>query len=136
MIVVETPGGPAEAEILAGLIAHNAEATGSGQRHPLLLALRDDAGALIGGLKAEVVHGWLFVDNLWIAAAGRGRGQGAALMARAEAAGRALGAVGGHLYTSTFQAPGFYEKLGYREIGRLQGRPAGHDRIWMAKRWG
>jgi hypothetical protein len=34
------------------------------------------------------------------------------------------------------QAAGFYEKQGYAEIGRLKDLPPGHDRIWMAKRWG
>jgi hypothetical protein len=46
------------------------------------------------------------------------------------------GAIGAQLTTSTFQAAGFYEKQGYAEIGRLKDRPPGHDRIWMAKRWG
>jgi hypothetical protein len=45
------------------------------------------------------------------------------------------GAIGAQLTTSTFQAVGFYQKLGYAELGRLKDRPPGHDRIWMAKRW-
>ncbi len=136
MITAEPPGGAVEAAILAGLLAHNAEATGQPLREALVFALRDAAGVLTGGLKGEIALGWLLVDQLWIAPMARGRGQGAALLTRAEDAARARGAVGAHLYTSTFQAPGFYARFGYVEIGRLRGRPAGHDRLWMARRWG
>lgn len=136
LIAEEPPGGAVEAEILAGLLAHNAAATGQGSRHPLMLTLRDQAGALLGGLRGEVAMDWLLIDKLWLSPTARGRGQGAALLAAAEAAARARGAVGAHLYTSSFQAPGFYIRQGYVEIGRLTGRPAGHDRMWFAKRWG
>lgn len=136
MITDEPPGGEAQAAILAGLLAHNAAATGQASREALVLGLRDANGALLGGLKGEIALGWLLVDQLWIAPAARGQGQGAALLTRAENTARTRGAVGAHLYTSTFQAPGFYARLGYVEIGRLRGRPAGHDRLWMATRWG
>ncbi len=66
----------------------------------------------------------------------RGQGYGSRLLALAEETARMHGAIGAQLTTSTFQAAGFYEKQGYAEIGRLKDCPPGHDRIWMAKRWG
>jgi hypothetical protein len=37
------------------------------------------------------------------------------------------------LSTHDFQAPGFYAARGYRETGRFQGYPAGHDQVQLAK---
>ncbi len=36
--------------------------------------------------------------------------------------------------TYTFQAPGFYPKLGYRERGRIEGVPGGHEDVYFHKR--
>jgi hypothetical protein len=37
------------------------------------------------------------------------------------------------LSTHTFQAPGFYARLGYAECGRTPGYPHGHDDIHLVK---
>lgn len=103
-----------------------------GGRRPLTLSLRQD-GAFIGGLVGQTFMGWLAVDGLWVAAEHRGRGHATALMARAEAEGRARGATDCVLDTFSFQAPDFYRKLGYREFARLDGFPAGHCRHYMTK---
>lgn len=120
-----------------GLLAHRRAAV-PGSAVPLAVFLRDPVTACVaGGLVAEVALGWLYVKRFWLPDALRGRGHGAAVLAAAEAAARDRhGAVGAHLNTSTWQAPGFYLRQGYEEIGRLRDRPPGHDRIWMAKRWG
>lgn len=34
----------------------------------------------------------------------------------------------------SFQAPGFYEKLGFVEFGRIEEIPPGQSRIFMKKR--
>jgi ribosomal protein S18 acetylase RimI-like enzyme len=38
-----------------------------------------------------------------------------------------------HLNTYSFQAPGFYEKLGYRRFGGMSGSPAGASRHFYVK---
>lgn len=131
----ETPDPPGAAEIRAALIAHN-EAVGDPQRRPLVLLLRDGTGTLRAGLVGEVYFGWLYIQTFFVDPVLRGQGVGTGLLAEAEARARALGAIGAHLNTSTFQAPGFYAKHGYTELGRLHDRPMGHDRLWVAKRWG
>ena len=103
-----------------------------GQRRPLTLALRAE-GAFVGGLVAQTFMGWLAVDGLWVAAEHRGRGHATALMARAEDEARRRGATDSVLDTFSFQAPGFYRKLGYRDFARLDGFPAGHCRHYMTK---
>lgn len=36
--------------------------------------------------------------------------------------------------TYSFQAPGFYPRLGYRERARIQGVPGGHEDVHFHKR--
>nr|WP_305123189.1 GNAT family N-acetyltransferase [Roseomonas sp. GC11] len=133
----EDAEGAIAAAVRAGLVAHRRASlpprADGGGRLPLTLAWRDAGGELRAGLVGEVSLDWLFVDKFWVDASLRGQGLGARLLATAEAWAKGQGAVGAHLYTSSFQAPGFYEKQGYREIGRLPGRPEGFDRIWYAK---
>ena len=126
---------PLEAEargaIMEGLRA-DTRAKRDGGRRSLTLALRV-GGAFAGGLVGQTFMGWLAVDGLWVAAAHRGRGHATALMARAEAEARARGATDAVLDTFSFQAPGCYRKLGYREFARLDGFPAGECRHYMTK---
>jgi hypothetical protein len=38
------------------------------------------------------------------------------------------------LNTMTFQAPGFYSKLGYKVFGELTDAPRGYGRLWFCRR--
>jgi hypothetical protein len=53
-------------------------------------------------------------------------------MAEAEAVRR--GCHGAQLDTYSFQAQGFYEKLGYAVFGIVEDYPSGHSRIYLSKR--
>jgi ribosomal protein S18 acetylase RimI-like enzyme len=134
--VFEEADPPGADDVTAGLRAHMIEQTGNLPRAPLTLLLRDADHQVRGGIRANVVLCWLQIDHFWVDEALRGQGYGSRLLDRAEEVARVHGAIGAQLTTSTFQAAGFYEKQGYTEIGRLKDRPPGHDRIWMAKRWG
>jgi GNAT superfamily N-acetyltransferase len=134
--VLEEATPPGAEDVTAGLRAHLIEQTGALPLIPLTLLLRDDDNRVRGGIRGQVALYWLQVDHFWVDEALRGQGYGARLLDMAEEAARMHGAIGAHLTTSTFQAEGFYWKQGYTEIGRLKDRPPGHDRIWMAKRWG
>jgi ribosomal protein S18 acetylase RimI-like enzyme len=96
------------------------------------LLLRDEAGALSAGLSGVLSWGWLFVAALWVSDELRGRGIGRALMAGAEEHARAKDCHSAWL--DTFQANGFYEKLGYRSFGVLDDYPAGQSRHFLRKR--
>lgn len=124
------------ADVTAGLRAHMIEQTGPLPFIPLTLLMRDDDDRVRGGIRGNIALLWLQVDHFWVDESLRGQGHGARLLVAAEDAARLHGAIGAQLTTSTFQAAGFYQKQGYAEIGRLKDRPPGHDRIWMAKRWG
>ena len=74
----------------------------------------------------------MFVRYLWVSEGLRGRGVGRDLMARAEVLARERGCHSAWLDTFGFQAPGFYEKLGYQEFARLD-YPPGHHKQFMCK---
>jgi GNAT superfamily N-acetyltransferase len=96
------------------------------------LLLRDDAGELAAGLSGTLYWGWLFVDAMWVSEGLRGSGLGRALMTRAEDHARAKDCHAAWL--DTFQASGFYEKLGYESFGVLDDYPPGQSRHFLRKR--
>jgi ribosomal protein S18 acetylase RimI-like enzyme len=63
----------------------------------------------------------------------RGKGYGSKVMQAAEKEARRRGVKNVYLDSFSFQAPGFYKKLGYREFGKLKNFPAGHSRSWLTK---
>ncbi len=121
------------AAIASGLDAYNKRRAGDARAAALWLIARDDAGRLVGGVKAETFWNWCSIAWLWVAERARGRRLGSALLLRTEAAAIARGCTGISLSTFSFQAPDFYRSHGYREFGRLDGCPAGHARIWFMK---
>ncbi|GJD71912.1 GNAT family N-acetyltransferase [Methylobacterium goesingense] len=131
---LETDPDPAiRAEILAPLVAHNEAQVPNGDWGLLAVTVRDEGGAVVGGLWGRTGYGMLFVELLALGPA-RGQGLGRRVMALAEDAARRRGLAGIWLDTWTFQAPAFYERLGFSECGRITDYPPGHDRIFYVKR--
>jgi GNAT superfamily N-acetyltransferase len=126
----------AAGEAIGQLIgAYNDAQTGlTEEALPLALVLRDEAGAVTGGLYGRFYYGWLFVALLLVPEALRGRNLGTELMAQAEAAARARGCTGIWLDTFSFQARGFYEKLGFTMFGEIEDYPPGFSRYFFKKR--
>ncbi len=126
---------PEDVALLADrLYRYNAAVTGCDDGRWLAIFVRDEAGGVVGGL-----HGWTwgrtgFVGTLWVREDLRGQGLGARLLAEAEREAARRGCREMQLDTHSYQAPGFYRRLGYAEIGQLPGWPAGtHTRIFFRK---
>jgi GNAT superfamily N-acetyltransferase len=113
--------------------AFNAAASGHHDARMLSVAVRGDDGDLRGGLYGWTWGGCGYVDLLWVRDDQRGLGLGADLLAAAEAEIRRRGCDRVALSTHSFQAPGFYARLGYTECGRTPGYPRGHDDIHLLK---
>lgn len=120
--------------IRTGLIAYNAQKAGAPRYRRLVLSARDGKGRIVGGLTGELYWNVLFVELLWLQDAVRGAGLGEKLMREAERHARRAGKDLVYLNTFTFQAPGFYRKLGFRSIGRIRDYPRGESRIFFVKR--
>jgi GNAT superfamily N-acetyltransferase len=118
-----------------GLGAHNRAAYGRLRGAERWILARDAAGAVQGGAKCEVAWGWVYLDWLWVAEAFRGQDWGSRLLAAVEAMAREQGCLGVHLNTWSFQAPGFYRRQGYAEVGQVPDMPPGATRHWFAKRF-
>ncbi len=85
------------------------------------LVLKDDTGACCGGIvwhRMDTGTPQVFVDFAFIGDCLRGTGWGKRLFDELEQRVRAEGVEAVELTTNTFQAPAFYLKLGYVEIGR------------------
>ena len=138
MVSIEVTKRPAKADrqvVAKGLGDHNRAAYGRLRGVERWILARDAAGAVQAGAKCEIAWGWLYLDWLWVAAGLRGQDIGTRLLAAAEALARKRGCVGVHLNTWSFQAPGFYAKQGYAEVGRVADMPPGAIRYWFAKKF-
>ena len=134
-VVLEADPDPSlRGKILEPLDAYNNAAAGPGRWGTLAVTVRDGDGEVVGGLWGRTGYGFLFVELLALGPA-RGLGLGRTVMGLAEAEAKRRGLLGIWLDTWTFQAPGFYPKLGFKECGRITEYPPGHDRIFYVKRF-
>lgn len=124
------------AAVIDGLVAFNRGQTPefTGKYGSIGLMLKHpETGATEGGLTARIGFGWMFVELLFVPERLRGQGTGRQLMERAEAVARQHGCVGIWLDTFSFQAPGFYDKLGYTVFGEIANYPPGSSRFFLHK---
>jgi GNAT superfamily N-acetyltransferase len=115
------------------LSAFNAAVTGHHDGRLLSIAVCGDRGDLHAGLYGWTWGGCGYIDLLWVRDDQRGCGLGTKLLAAAETEIRRRGCDRVALSTHSFQAPGFYARLGYTECGRTPGYPHGHDDIHLIK---
>jgi len=111
----------------------NFTTTGIHDGRVLAAFLRDDAGAIRAGLAGHTWGGCCEVRFLWVREVDRHRGLGSRLLRAAEDEARQRGCRQVVLSTHSFQAPDFYRRHGYVEVGRAEGYPLGHAQIYLAK---
>lgn len=133
--VVEEPGPEHRAAIAAPLVLHNQRSGPSPNTRTVAILLKDDDGAVAGGLWGKIAYDWLFVELLAVAEHMRGRDYGAALMSQAESLARDNGCLGVWLDTFAFQSRGFYERIGYSVFGVIDDHPLGSARYFLSKRF-
>jgi GNAT superfamily N-acetyltransferase len=103
-------------------------------RQSLGLAIHDDAGTLLGALAGRTFGNWFYLESFWLALELRGKGQGSAMLQRAEQIARDRGCCFVVLDTLDFQARPFYEKYGYQLQWTQQDYPfAGGAKYFMSK---
>lgn len=129
------PNAPDEqkAAIVDAIDRWNMDVTGDHDYRAVAIFLRDDAGAVCGGVTGGVWGGWLHVVGLWVDEPFRGLGLGRDLVLAAEAEARAIGARHAFLETHSFQAPDLYRRLGYVPFGELEDYPPGERQLFMRK---
>lgn len=75
--------------------------------------MRDEAGNIVGGCNGDNMYGGLFVGQLWVTEALRGKGYGTRLMQEAEKLARSSGCHFMAVNTMDWEALDFYKKLGF-----------------------
>ncbi len=134
-LVVERSGkSEASRDLWRGLIRFNRQHTGAIRYKRTVLTIRGDKARLLGGLILQSYWRESYIELLWVSARARAAGLGARLIQEAERHARRHGSVLMHLNTYSFQAPGFYEKQGYRRFGSITGSPKGRSRYFYVKR--
>jgi GNAT superfamily N-acetyltransferase len=131
---VEDPRPHDAGEIAERLIAFNRKSVGRPDPQRYVVTLREEDGALRGGIEAILHWDVVFIDTFWIDEDLRGRKLGAQLIAAAEAEALRRGAAVAYLDTFSWQARPFYEKQGYVVFGTLPYGAGKHERFFMTKR--
>lgn len=128
---------PSEAmreHITRSLARLNIARTGADEFNSIGFFLKSPQGEWLGGLLGETWGGWMYVRILWLAKPLRGQGYGTKLMNAAEGYARDHGCVSMALDTHSYEAPGFYQKLGYQIFAQLEDYPPGHTKYFLRKR--
>jgi len=110
----------------------NSNATGYSDGRLLAGRVQDAAGEVIAGFSGHTWGGCCELSYVWVHERYRGQGLGRALLQAAEAQARQRGCAQVVLLTHSFQAPAFYEHLGYARRYANEGRPKGHSNILRA----
>lgn len=137
LALTDTPDQEAKEAAAAALCRHNIERTGVADRAPIGAKLSDPAsGKVLGGLWGRTELGLLFLDMLFLPEDVRGRSLGGRLLSAVEEEAKRRGCKRAVVETSSFQAPGFYERHGYEEFGRVEFGLPGHARVFLRKSLG
>ena len=118
--------------------AFNVAQTGISDEGDILLSIvvRDDEGQISAGVYGWTWGGCCEIRFLWVRSDLRGQGYGSSLLQAAEHEARRRGCSQLVLDTHSFQAPGFYQKLGYEIVGVVDEHPRGHKKFYLKKRLG
>jgi ribosomal protein S18 acetylase RimI-like enzyme len=121
---IDVEPAPGDVRVLEDrLYEYNVEQTGCDDGKWLSIFVRDDTGAVVAGL-----HGWTWsgtcrIQTVWVHRDLRRQNYGTRLLGAAEEEARARGCDQILLDTFSFQAPLFYQKLGYGVIDVVEGYP-------------
>ncbi|KUG36453.1 GNAT family acetyltransferase [Listeria monocytogenes] len=100
----------------------------------LTLRLLSEVGEMVGGVTAKISYGELHVSLLSVDPSTQGSGVGTELMAQIERYGRANSCHHISLTTFSYQAPEFYRKCGFTELGRVKDFPIkGEEKYFFIK---
>jgi ribosomal protein S18 acetylase RimI-like enzyme len=112
----------------------NVQSTGISNGKWLALFYRAADGSPRGGAFGWTWGGTCYIRYLYLSADIRNQGHGTRLIQAVEAEAKSRGCHQIVLETHDFQAPGFYQKLGFEIIGRVPGYPRDYAYLTLVKR--
>src|SRR5262245_52932477 len=111
----------------------NSRTTGIADGETLAFLVRE-RDSIVAGIYGNTWGGTCELRQFWVAASQRGRGLGTKLFEAAEREARRRGCTQIVLMTFSFQAPAFYERLGFEVVATIDDHPRGHRNLMMRKR--
>jgi ribosomal protein S18 acetylase RimI-like enzyme len=123
-----------EAFLAERIYEFNSKATGYFDGQSFSATHRDDAGVIRGGISGYTWGGCCYVAYLWVEESKRRHGLGRALLLTAEEHARLRRCAVLIVGTHSFQAPGFYEAMGYEKQAVVENHPVGYASMIFAKR--
>lgn len=124
----------AEKAIYEALRGYNVGRFGPSGYRKLQIVLKDNAGAVIGGLSGETSRGWLFIRLLFVPEEWRGQGIATRLLEMAEAEARQRGCTGIQIDTMSPEALRLYRRFGFAIAGEVPDLTGGLTLTWLTKR--
>ncbi|WP_299804271.1 GNAT family N-acetyltransferase [uncultured Shewanella sp.] len=112
--------GPETSKPLA-VVAHNGD--------------KNTSGELIGGVAGRTIYDNFLINVVWIDETARGTGLGRELMQLAEIEAKSRGCTMAQVDTLSFQAPVFYQKLGFEIIATVPSTAKSPERYFLLKRF-
>ena len=119
--------------LMDGIRAFNVAAVPGLKSHKIVAAIRDEHGALHCGVIGRMAGDAIYMEIVYNDDSVRGTGLGRETMRLVEDRARELGAREAWLYTMSFQAKPFYEKLGYSQFAEIPWMDGKYQRHFMRK---
>lgn len=120
-------------EIYEMLKLYNLSNREKSENVPLGIYYEDENGKKLAGLTGETFGNWLCIHYLFVAENLRNQGIGSKIMLSAENEAQKRGCKYVFVDTFSFQAPQFYEKLGYKCVFTLREYPYTGERYYYVK---
>ncbi|NRB25997.1 GNAT family N-acetyltransferase [Shewanella sp.] len=122
-------------ELVAGVREHKYEHMGPENTLPLSVVARDENNQLIGGVSGQTIYKNFLIGVVWVDKQTRGTGLGRRLMELAEVEAKQRGCLVAQLDTLSYQAPVFYQKLGFEIVGTVPAFPGSPERYFLLKNY-
>jgi ribosomal protein S18 acetylase RimI-like enzyme len=134
-ITIRTGDAPQlEAFLVERIYEYNAAVTGHDDGESITAIRESTSGELEAGISGYSWCGCCYIAYLWVAETARGRGIGSELVRAVEQHARAKACRVMFVATHSFQAPGFYVRMGFEQVASIPDHPVGHSSIFYAKR--
>lgn len=131
--VFSSENGSLESFLDDRLYEFNVGATGISDGRSLWASMLDDDGSILAAISGHTWGGCCEIVRLWVHPSQRGKGLGTSLLEAAEREALKRDCTQIVLSTHSFQAPAFYEQLGFCRLVSIPNYPEGYENIIYVK---
>ncbi|MGY5852842.1 MAG: GNAT family N-acetyltransferase [Candidatus Thorarchaeota archaeon] len=134
--IISSPTDDEVKEFQKGFEVYNLEQTNGEYNSPkewLSLVLKDHDGNIVGGIMTSTLFWIQYLEVLWVDERYRGQGYGRDLVLAVERLAKENGCLASQTYTFSWQAPDFYQAVGYKLIATYDGYVMGITELILSK---